>query len=266
MENKNWTKKYQIILWSVTLLIVLIALFYHFFNFSYNVFGFFGGERTAALESMEDETFNGNLEEIYVDMDAADLDIYYANEFRVSHNYPPKYEPKITFDDGKLSIIQSMKKAHLNDLGDYKVEIAIPTGTKLETLNVSVDAGDIDIDDIDGEDFVVSVDAGDIDVKDVEFDSTDISADAGSIKVKDSKLGGLNVSADLGSIDLKDIEFTKGNLEACCGDIQLEGKFDKVKAVCDLGDIQIEAPSVDVNNIETECSLGNVKVNGKKNN
>ena len=83
MENKNWGKKYMLVLWSITLVVILCGL-------AYNL-GVFGFHYLSATNVGEYEDFDYSGEEfssIEVNIDAADLDIRYGDTYMVSTNIP----------------------------------------------------------------------------------------------------------------------------------------------------------------------------------
>lgn len=262
--NKNWSKKYQLILWTVTLIIIVCALIYHVFGFASRFGWGFDSDKDFSMTAKTFDYSGKTVTDVYVNMNAADLDIYYGDEFTVKYDFVEKYAPTVDLTNGKLSIEQKMKVTRVHDIGDCKLHIIIPRGTKLETVDLDINAGDVDVNALEGKSFSLDVDAGDVDVTKINFEETNVSADAGDIKIEDSSLGRVNVDANLGNIDLKDVEFTTGNVSADAGDISVDGTFEKLKGACDLGAIRVDTPDPDAVDLDLDVSLGDIKVNGKK--
>ena len=263
MENKNWGKKYMLVLWSITLVVILCGLAYNLGGFGFHYLS------ATNVGEYEDFDYSGDeFSSIEVNVDAADLDIRYGDTYMVSTNIPKKYQPVINVKDGKLEIQQKKLNHPINSFKSLKeecsIEITIPTGTKLEDVDIVVDAGDIDIETVKGKSISISADAGDIDLKNVEFESTTVDADAGDIEAKDSKLGKLKIEADLGDIDADKTDFDYGKITADMGDISIDGAFNRLEAECDLGNINITTPNPDYDNMDLDVSLGSITVNGKK--
>ena len=136
MENKNWGKKYMLVLWLITLVVIICGL-------AYNLGGF-GFHYLSATNVGEYEDFDYSGEEfssIEVNVDAADLDIRYGDTYMVSTNIPKKYQPVINVKDGKLEIQQKKLNHSINSFKSLKeecsIEITIPTGTKLEDVDIN---------------------------------------------------------------------------------------------------------------------------------
>lgn len=261
MENKNWSKKYMLILWTITLVVIVCGL-------AYNIGGF--GMHLVSKSSAEYTDYDFSKEKfssIEVDVDATDLDISYGDTYMVSSNIPEKYQPVIKVNEGKLKIQNKKFKQNFNSIksleDECNIEIIVPKGTKLDNVEIDVDAGDIDIKDIEGKKLEISADAGDIDVANINFEVTTISADAGSITAEDSNIGKLTIEADLGGIDIKNTDFTYGKLAADMGDITIDGSFEELDAYCDLGSIDITTPDPDRDKMNLDISLGSITVNGK---
>ena len=107
---------------------------------------------------------------------------------------------------------------------DNKITIYVPEDVYLEKITINGDAVDTNIGQIKGaEELNVNIDAGDIDMENMSIGSADINIDAGDVDMQDidiSKL--LKVYMDAGDLDVK------GKIEA---DIDVE---------IDAGDVDIE--------------------------
>ncbi|MCR5254757.1 MAG: DUF4097 domain-containing protein [Acetatifactor sp.] len=262
MEKKNGTKLYLLILWTITLIVVVIALFYHVFRFNTEIFHI---RNTTSTGPMQVINYNADvIDSINIDMDAADVDITYGNKLQIEHNYPDDLAPSIKVTDGKLLIEQRTDKISFNDLSAFKINITVPEDTELSSVTLKADAGDIDIQKLNIQTLKIETDAGDISLKDLKSKDLNVSTNAGDIDMDSSEFDYISIDADLGDIDLDDIEFHKGEITADCGDISIEGEFDSLKASCDLGNIDVKVSDPESKDLDLNCDLGSVKVNGQK--
>ncbi|MCR5581270.1 MAG: DUF4097 domain-containing protein [Pseudobutyrivibrio sp.] len=254
METKNFKKKYLLVIWIATFIVIITALLTHMFNFF---------EFGLKMDNFEYDFSGESIEDIKVELDAADIDIEYGDHTLVTYYGAAKYEPEVSCSDGKLSIISKNHIRNINHMNDYKIRIMIPTGTTLDSLVVAVDAGDIDIVDVKGDEMTVDTDAGDYRVTDVAFTKGSLTADAGDIKISDSVFDSMKVDADLGNIDIKNVKADAVQLNVEAGDVNADGDFKKLEATCELGAIDITVPDPDQVDLDLDCELGSIEVNGK---
>ncbi|MCR5467603.1 MAG: DUF4097 family beta strand repeat-containing protein, partial [Lachnospiraceae bacterium] len=115
--------------------------------------GKFAGLRIGGLGSTVKDTvtFNDDIKDVDIDLDAADLKIEYGDSFTVDYAYPEKIVPTIKVEDGTLKIHkQNGVNIATNGWGnkDFKVTVTVPNTVELEDLRIDVDAGNLDIDDL----------------------------------------------------------------------------------------------------------------------
>ena len=240
MENKKWTKKYLVIIWLITLIVVIAAICGHFFKLaSFWGFGFENYDVDVNTYDFSKET----VSEIVIDMNAADINIEYGNEFSVDASFPDKYAPTVDMNNGKLEIKQRQNIKNWSGSNDFLLNITVPNNTTLDTLKIDVSAGDVDIKDIKANKLIIDANAGDIDVNDITSEKITIDANAGDINVMGSTAKNIEVNVN-------------------AGDVDITGTYDKIDCDCDLGDIDISAPDTDIDDIDVDCALGSVNVNG----
>lgn len=255
MENKNFSKKYQLILWGITLICIFVGLMIH-------CIGFISlGSSTSEEVSM---TTDAIITDIDADLEAADLNICYGDEFMITHTFSSKYAPTITTVDGTLTIRQDKPLRHVNTLKGYCIDIIIPEGTTLNTVDIQAEAGDIDLNNIEGKKLNISTEAGDLDIVNAKFDTCKIDTEAGDVDFENSKIGSVDLSAEAGDIDVESSDIKNMNIRTSAGDINADGTFEKVKVRCEFGDIDITTPDPDSVDMDLNCTVGDAKVNGKK--
>ena len=262
MENKKWTKKYLVIIWLVTLIIVVAAMWGHIVNFG-GFSWFSDGWHNVNSNTRNYDFSNEDVTDIVIDMSAADINIKYGSQLSVDASFPEKYEPTVELKGGKLTIVQKENTKHLKSLEDFTLDIEIPNNTKLDTLKIDIAAGDIDIKDIRADDFDIDANAGDIDINDMTAKKIDIDANAGDIDVKNVTADKIGIDANAGDINLMDSTAKSAEVNANAGDIDITGTYEQIDCECDFGDVDINAPNTDRKNINVDCSFGSVNVSGK---
>ena len=262
MDSKKWTKKYLVIIWLITLIVVVAALW----GYTFDLIGlsWFGNGWYKGNSATKDFDFsNEKVTDIDIDMNEADVNIKYGDELSVHASFPEKYEPKVELKGTKLTIVQKANIKHITDSDGFKLNIVIPDDSKLDNLKIAVSAGDIDIKDIKADIFDIDANAGDIDIKDITAEKIDIDANAGDIDVDKVTADKVDIEANAGDINLMDSDVKSAEVNANAGDIDITGNYDKIDCSCDFGDVDIEAPNTDRNNINADCSFGSVNVKGK---
>ncbi|SCZ76498.1 DUF4097 family beta strand repeat-containing protein [Pseudobutyrivibrio xylanivorans] len=262
MENKKWTKKYLVIIWLVTLIIVVAAMWGHIMNFG-GFSWFSDGWHNGNSETRNYDFSNEKVTDIVIDMSAADINIKYGSQLSVDSSFPEKYEPTVELKGGKLTIVQKDSAKHKRNLDGYKLDIVVPNNTKLDSLKIDIAAGDIDIKDIQADDFDIDANAGDIDINDITAEKIDIDANAGDIDVKNVTAEKIGIDANAGDLNLMDSTAKSAEVSANAGDIDITGTYDQIECACDFGDVDIDAPSTERKNIDVDCAFGSVNVNSK---
>ena len=244
MENKNWGKKYMLVLWSITLVVIICGLIYNIGGFGLHL-AHLSSTKLTADDYTDFDFTSETFSSIDMDVAAADIDINYGDAYMVSTNIKEKYLPTIEVKNDTLIIREKQTGRGVNSFNDdCKINIIVPKGTKLENVEIEADAGDIDVAELEGKKLIIEADAGDIDVMNVKFDSTSISADAGDIDIIDSNTGRTTVGADM-------------------GDVTVDGRFEYLKASCDLGSINVDSEDANYDNMDLDVELGSIEVNGK---
>lgn len=262
MDNKKWTKKYLVLIWLITLIVVVASIWGHVIN--WGGFRWLGnGWNTRNTELKSYDFSNEELTDMIIDMNDADINIKYGTKFSVDASFPEKCEPTVELKGGKLTIVQRENVKHISYSDGFKVDIMVPNGTDLDTLRIEVSAGDIDIKDIKAGILDIDANAGDIDIKDMIAEKIDIDANAGDIDVTGVKADSVDIEANAGDINLTDSTAKSADVNANAGDIDISGNYDKIDCECDMGDVDVDAPNTDRNKINADCSFGSVNIKAR---
>ena len=256
MENK-WKKKYQLIIWTITLVIVVCALIYRF-----------GGVLNLGSNdepvNMQEFDFTGeDVKRIVVELDVANVEVTCGDKLSVSHNIPEKYAPEIKNNGGTLTVSQKSIAANINPIAkNYKVEVVVPKNTVLTALHAEVDAGNVEISTLNGDAIKADVDKGNINISDSEFDSSILSADMGNIQIESSNLGDAEYTVDMGNVSLQNSDISSGEIITDIGNITIDGDIDYLYASSEIGSIEITTPNPEKEHLKLECMIGSASVNG----
>ncbi len=241
MENKRWTKKYLLLIWLITLIVVVAAISGHFYNIRH-FFNWGGDPGNVDLKNYDFS--NEKVTGISIEMNAADINIDYGNTFSVDASFPEKYTPDVELKNGMLTVSQKQSIKNMHGFDDFKLDIVIPKDTDLKNIKLDISAGDIDI-------------------RNIKVDKLDLDANAGDIDINDIIAEKINIDANAGDINVMDCTADKIDLNVNAGDVDVTGNYGKIDCNCDMGDVDIKAPNTDRNDIDVDCALGSVNIVGK---
>ena len=151
-------------------------------------------------------------------------------------------------------------------LGDIKIE-----SLTAEIINLECKCGDEELSNVkqtgSGNLFTVNNDLGDIELINctIESASAQIDQSAGDVNFKNGTVKNVNIENDLGDIELEEMTAETLELKNNCGDVILKDTSvtGSVNCKLDLGDADFDLKGSDYN-VTADCSLGDIKVNGKK--
>ncbi len=239
MESRKFKKLYLTILWIVTLLAVLVGIGIH-------VGGWFGaGLFTNYGDIVKDsEDFKSqDITEVIIDADVAELSFSYGDTIEVSHAYPKKCQPEIKTNGNRLVIKQEMPNGLPKSSAQYGLEVTVPKGTKLELLDIDVEMGKVEINEIECDEIDLNVEMGDVDIEDIKANKGDFNLSMGDLDISSSVIDEVQANCSMGDVDM-----------------EVDAK--KVDANCSMGDLDITTKNADAD-IDANCDLGSVIVNGK---
>ena len=166
----------------------------------------------------------------------------------------------------------------INDVLNSYVVVHMPKDYVLSSCNISLDAGSVNIEQLDSRDMEVSVDAGSVTIEELKADNTILDVDAGQIVVKGYYGGDVEASCDAGSVSLQGT--VNGNIDADCNmgeiDLDLNGAVEKYnyKLSSNMGAVYLndkecaEGMSAKLNQnnngdytITADCDMGEVDIN-----
>lgn len=228
-------KKYMAIIWSITILCIIIGIVIHVGGFlgrlgsrvfDGKLFSFGGSEQTTEISSTEQ--YSG-IKELEPDCDLANVTITGGDSLDISYTGSKDLQPIIKNNGSKLQISQPKNnKTRLNSLKNTEntINITVPTDGSLTSIDAEIDLGNLEITDI-------------------VCDALDVNMNLGNAQINGSRAGRIDAENDMGNIEVHDTE------------------FDSIRMDCDMGNITLDGiGDISVYDISTDCSLGSVSVNG----
>lgn len=272
MERNNlrmWKNIYLIILTLVTIGCIIYGIVKHTSRARHWFSSDKDYKKTDEMTVLNIESYD----DIMLNVAVGDLRIVYGDAYQVEYNYPEKLKPEVKVSAGVLTIDQKQGNGGVNfgfgnfgSLGDmdYDLVITIPKDTKIGDVNLSMDMGNIQMDDICMEDLTIDADMGNIEANQISFAKMDIDADMGNIEMNEVVFDRGECDADMGSIDLKKAAFDRLDCNADMGSIEIDGDFQKLTANCSMGSVTVTTKE-DLDNLTLDLSadMGVVTVNGK---
>lgn len=161
-----------------------------------------------ADESYSDSnTALDSFKNIVIDTDVIDITIVSGDSFSYSLDCSKKLTPSISVTNDTLNITQGGIK-NINIFGFHnvkcKMKVTVPSGTALNSANITSDVGNIKINDVNFSNMAISTDVGNIDISGITFDKLKIASDVGNINMSD--IDGIdacdiNIASDIGKIN-----------------------------------------------------------------
>lgn len=135
-------------------------------------------------------------------------------------------------------------------------------GVSFNSINISLDTGDVELALIDGKEINISTDTGDISIKSSAIEgSVTLEADSGDIDLFRLNCNALKIDVDTGDVELHDVKGAHGiKVETSSGDVDIEDcRGNEIDIKTSTGDI--EGYFMDVNwTFVTKTSSGRVRV------
>ena len=213
------------------------------------------GETVATTYSINEgesgmDNTKGNINSININLNACKIIIEPAEGdglVDVEYTGDKRLKPDVTFENGKLTAKNNASGGLNIGFKINKPVLTIKLGkeTKIDNLEIKVNAGDISINGVNADYFFGDFDAGNISIRDSVFRKADIDVDAGNISIDGAGMKTLKIDADAGNIDIR-----KTGLE----DVTIDVDFGSVN-INDLG-------SVDAYSYDCKVDAGIINIGG----
>ncbi|MCR4730481.1 MAG: DUF4097 domain-containing protein [Saccharofermentans sp.] len=210
----------------------------------------------------------GEVKSIKLDLNACEVNFEVkegSGLMGVEYSGDKKLKPEITFENGKLVATQKIQKSFtFRSYNSPKLTITIGTDVNLDSLEMNINAGDINMKNVKGDYLFGDFNAGNIIIKDCTFRKADIDADAGNIQIDDSDFKELKIGTNAGNVQIHDTALVDVEVESNFGNVEIKG-LDDVNAYdidCDVdaGAIQVGNHSTGRNYSSKGTGAGSIKV------
>lgn len=205
-------KIFMIIITSITVVCIIAGTFYHFRytmsdvadigkNISKSVKRSFKSDRdfnwdddfdfdadTDESISPDKHNFTNQLSDfdsIAIKGHVMGISIKRGNRFEISGSYnKTPLKPSFSVSGGTLKVSQPDYKRKLVTNGNCKIEITLPFGTNLDTVDINVDVGAVSIEGVDLDQATINTDVGAIAFENVEFQELTANSDVGAVSLE----------------------------------------------------------------------------------
>ncbi|MBQ9061204.1 MAG: DUF4097 family beta strand repeat protein [Eubacterium sp.] len=191
---------------------------------------------------------DGAVTAVSLDSEVMDVRFRTGEKLEIAYGGNEKLKPEISLQDGTLTITQRGKvRSRFNLFGFGKngarLDVTIPSGTKLENFTSQIDACDMEIAQLAIADVKIHGNIGDIKVAGTAFDRTDISLNTGDLEVEDASLGTGTIGMNTGDTDVKNCTFEELLVTGDVGDIDVVLAGDRstyaINLSTDMGEVEI---------------------------
>lgn len=187
-----------------------------------------------------------------------DVIIVKGDEDKVEVCFPEKMMPKITEENGELSIVQSNKKINYGISLDKQkyCKITVSSDRDIDMM-LNLTSGDIDISDV-AVNGTIDVTSADVSLKGIQSKKLTVNSTSGKMSFNDSKINDLSASSTSGDVTSNMLAADKISIDSVSADVELglEGTEDEY-------DYNIESLSGDIEMGDTSFGRSFSTLNGR---
>lgn len=201
---------------------------------------------TSFVESYE------NILKVDLETAGSSIKIVKGNEFKVkAQNINHNFDVKKT--NNTLEIDEDNEVWFMRGNANGLIIITIPD--TLLKLDIEAGTGQVDISDIEAENFSFSIGAGSVKISNCFFNTSDIDGGVGKIKIVNSHLGKFNYDAGVGKSDIEAFILDNSTIKSGVGqiDLHLLGDPSSYELYLEKG---IGVINVNGNNYSSESTYG----------
>ena len=192
----------------------------------------------------------------------------------IEYSGDKRLKPDVTFDNGKLVATQKTNQSFsLRSYNGPKLTITLGTDVNLDSLEMTINAGDINMKNVKGDYLYGDFNAGNIIIKNTTFRKAELEADAGNIQIDDSDFKTMKIETNAGNIQLHDTALVDVEVESNFGNVEIKGLDDidayDIECDVDAGAIQVgnhttgrsyESRGTGAGSIKVEVDAGNIEI------
>ncbi|MCQ2503445.1 MAG: DUF4097 domain-containing protein [Saccharofermentans sp.] len=186
-----------------------------------------GGDIISISENLYSTQGVSELTRIEMEVDVCSVDITSAEgEGLISVDYSGNENlcPEVSYDNGTLKVSQrDTTSIRLGgSFNNPRLKIVVGKDTKIDRIEMNIDAGDIDMNDVNVVNYTGDFDAGNIEISGCTFDKLELEADAGNISMDNSSAENINIKSDAGNVEIKSTDFTDFEADVDFGNVEIE--------------------------------------------
>ena len=215
----------------------------------------------------------GEIKSIKLDLAACEVNFKVkegSGLLGVEYSGEDKFKPDVVFENGELTATQKGLNTTIRiGIHDTKIsptlDIILGTDVDLKNIEMSINAGDIDMSSVKAEYLFGDFNAGNIIINNCDFGKADLEANAGNISITNSGLGKTTIDTDAGNIEIHNSTFEDLEVEANFGNVEIEDvddldKYD-IEAEVDAGFVEVGGRSKGSDYSAKGNGTGSIKVN-----
>ena len=228
---------------ALALAFFLIVIIFGGIAFVFNLIGNLFFNDNTLLENLKTTNISEKIENLDLELGAANLKIVVSNEFKAETN-----SKKINIKE-KNNILYIEEEPDLINIGETAdIIISIPEDKIINNLNIEAGAGAIKLEKITINNIELELGAGKTDIKElIILKNTDISGGTGQLNLLNSKINNLDIELGMGELNLS------GQI---LGNSQIE---------CGVGNSNITLFGTEKDyKLNISAGIGNIKLNNKK--
>ena len=224
---------------------------------------------STTYEITDGDAVMGDIDSIKLDLKACS--VYFEVEegsglIDVEYSGDKKLKPEVSFENGKLVVSQpgSVKNFRVSAFNAPRLTITLGKDVDLSSLEMKINAGDIQMEGIKADYFFGDFDAGNIQINDCTISKIEIDADAGNIEIDNCSSKTMNIKTDAGNININDTTFEDLDVKANFGNVEIDDieNLDSYTVNCDIdaGVVQIDGDPVGRSYVRNGSGAGSIKV------
>lgn len=172
----------------------------------------FGGQNDSTAGEVKTYEISGGIDQLDIDIGAADFQIKYGDEFRVESNLNGL---KVQEKNGRLTISEN-DHFGLTYHSEVKLTLYIPEGTVFDKADITTGAGLVTIGELAADTLKLELGAGRVDIESlIALRDCEIHGGAGEITIRGGALSDLDLEMGVGELNLTS-ELT-GECDLDCG-------------------------------------------------
>lgn len=255
MTRKNKKKVLSIIFDIIMLVIGITVIIVGFVKIDFNVDRLIGESSDTALEQRTETFSQSSVNNITIDSDFGELVIIGSKEtdeirVTISDNNRMKYSAEVSsggtlnitskskFGGWSFGLLSGGKWWNIFDNGPislkYKLEITVPESLRINDLDVTLNAGSVNVSNIFAEHIKIDKNAGETKMNNVNGTSLNIEQNAGAAEISNANFQKISLKNNAGKITALNITFEELRFNVNAGAVNIHAIGQKSEYTIDV--------------------------------